>query len=144
MNALKRVHFNMIKRLFIYKLIQIQCKLSLATTKIKFQYTSNLINYSTGNMLEWKIPETLMPFIGELCPKGTYVECKICCDWDKEGKKFSCVQIGKKFWFGYFTDHIRSTRHKSNMAKKGNVRRGSQSNWSETQTSETNYTLICS
>ena len=96
MKAFKRVHFNIIKCLFIYKLIQIQCKLSLTTTKIKFQYKFDLINYSKANMLECKIPETLMPFVGDLCPKGTYVEYKICSDWDKEGKEFSCVQMRKK------------------------------------------------
>ena len=69
-------------------------------------------------MSEWNIPQSFTPVVGELCPKGTFIECKICSAWDEDGKKFSCVRMRKKFWYGYFTDHIRSARHKNNLAKK--------------------------
>ena len=69
-------------------------------------------------MSEWKIPQSLIPFAGELCPKGTFVECKICSTWDDNGKKYGNVRMQKNFWFSHFTNHIRSARHKANLAKE--------------------------
>ena len=47
-------------------------------------------------MSKWKIPQSLKLFVRELFPEGTYIECKICTEWDDDGKQISSVQMQKK------------------------------------------------
>ena len=79
---------------------------------------------------DWKISESLSPFIGEMCHNGTYIVCNVCCDWDDEGIGFAKVFLQSNYWISYFKDHIKSAQHKTNCSNKA---RFEEANWWRSQ-----------
>ena len=56
----------------------------------------------------FKFSETMAQFVGEHCPKGSYLVCSIFSEQDEYRKKFGNVYLRRNYWLGNFKDHIRS------------------------------------
>ena len=41
----------------------------------------------------FKFPDSATQFVGEQCPKGKFLVCNVCSEWDDEGKKFANVNL---------------------------------------------------
>ena len=44
--------------------------------------------------------------------------CSVCSAYDVDERKFGTVKMRAPFWIGYFCDHLKSARHKTNCEKK--------------------------
>lgn len=76
------------------------------------------LSQTTDTSQCWKLPHSLLPFVGKMCPNGKTLECVIFSEWDEEGECYSHLRMRDDFWYSYFVDHLGSVRHKSNVAKK--------------------------
>ena len=73
---------------------------------------------SVDKQRKWSIPDRMECFISEKFPNGTHLVCNVCSVFDMEERKFGVVKMRAPFWLGYFQDHLKSARHKSNCKKK--------------------------
>ena len=67
---------------------------------------------------KWSILDSMECCIAEKFPNGTHLACNVCSVFDMEERKFGVVKMRAPFWLGYFRDHLKSARHKSNCEKK--------------------------
>ena len=66
----------------------------------------------------WNIPDDIDQQISSKCSDGLYLVCKVCEEWDFERRSFACVDSCGKFWYGRFTEHLKTKRHENNCLTK--------------------------